>query len=122
MKLKISKIKRTERPSNYGGTWTLVSVIFDGIQNPKFGFDLKGYGKSAEKFAEGTVIEGYMTKGSYQGKNGPVETNQFNKITPEYVYGLLLKIKPDIEGTPAPKVEKTEVVEEEAPVEEDPGF
>jgi len=100
MKLKIQDVRRREMPSKFGGNvWTITSVKFEGVENPQFGYDLKGFSKKADEVKAGDVIEGYMTTGSYAGKNGPVTTHQFNKISAEYVYNLLLKLSPDIEAS-----------------------
>ena len=131
MKLTISAIRRKDQPSKFGGVWTVVQVKFDGVENPKYGYDLKGFQKDyVAKLKEGDKIEGYISKGSYTGKNGIVETNYFNKITAEYVYGLLLKINPNIEtslaksSAPSPMIAKAETSVEypSDENEEDPGF
>ena len=105
MKLKIQAIKRKEMPSSFGGTWTIVSVKFEGMENPEYGYDLNGFGKFADKFKVGDTIQGYFSTQSYVSKKDGLtkQTKKFNKITAEYVYDLLLKINPAIESIPGAK-------------------
>jgi hypothetical protein len=100
MKLKINAIRRKEMPSSFGqGTWNITSVKFEGIENPQYGYDLNGFGKKADKLQVGDTITGYISTKSYQKKDGTIGTNQlFNAITAEYVYGLILKMNPEIEN------------------------
>lgn len=99
MKLKISAIKKTEKPSQFGTKpWIVTSVKFDGVENPQYGYDLKGFGKKEESLKVGDVLTGYTSTRTYQKKDGTTGVSyMFNAITPEYVYELLLKIDPLIE-------------------------
>ncbi len=100
MKLKINAVKRKEMPSSFGGKpWSITSVKFDGIENPVYGFDLAGFGTKADKLVVGDVISGYISTKTYTKKDGSQGSNQvFNAISAEYVYGLILKMNPEIEN------------------------
>lgn len=96
MKKVIQAIRRKEMPSKFGGTWTIVEAKF--TDEPNKVYELKGFNKKMmETISNGQTLQGYETIRSYQGKNGPVQINIFNAITAEYVYELILKIRPDVE-------------------------
>ena len=85
-------------PSKFGGTWTITSVKFADHTNPMYGYDLSGFGKRADNIKEGDILTGYISTKNYTGKDGTPKTSSiFNAITPEYVYGLVLKMNPEIE-------------------------
>lgn len=87
-------------PSQFGGTWTIVSVLFENHENPQYGYDLMGFGKSADSLKIGDTICGYITTKNYNSKkDGSLRTSYtFNKMSAEYVYKLLLKMNPEIEN------------------------
>lgn len=71
-------------------------------------------GKDANAKAKvGDVIEGYIEDGFYMGKNGKVDTKTLKRISAEYVYKLVLKLDPNIEG-----VTTAETLPEPPPEEE----
>lgn len=113
MKLKIQDIRKRDVPSQFGGVWTIYSAKFEGVENPQFGYDLAGFGKSAERLKAGDTVVGYITTKNYNDKKtGQLRTAYtFNKVSAEYVYGLILKMNPEIENigndklAPPPKVD-----------------
>ena len=128
MQAKITKFVKKSMPSKFGtGTWDIFQVKIEG-QGEKV-FELNGFGKyTKENMKEGMVLDGFISERVWQGKTGEGKTLTFNKITPEYVYKLLVSVYPDIEQV-AKTNEKTkvkEVVEETISTEdispEDPGF
>lgn len=134
MKAKIQAIRNRQMPSQFGGTWTIYSVMFENHQNPQYGYDLSGFGKRAENLKVGDTISGYITTKNYNSKkDGQLRTAYtFNKITPEYVYDLLLKVYPSIEtmstkketASPSPSFPTPPVGHDESPSwdNDDPGF
>lgn len=103
----VKAISRKDMPSQWGGTWQIVKVKF--VDTGDQIFELQGFSKQEkENLKPGEEIAGYVSQRSWNGKNGQVITDTFNKITAEYVYGLLLKLKPDIESIPEKKVGTTE--------------
>jgi hypothetical protein len=114
MKLKIQAIQKKDMPSKFGGTWKIAKVKFEGIENPEYGYELKGFGsKTIESLIPGKEIIGYFSSYQYQGKESLVNVKTFNKITAEYVYDLLLAMNPSIEESPAstPVKNKTDEIE-----------
>lgn len=100
MKLKIQAFKKKDMPSNFGnGTWSVIDVKFEGIENPEYGYSIKGFSKGiTDKLQNGQVLTGYFDTEHYTKKDGsPGSKKVFKAITPEYVYDLLLKRFPDIE-------------------------
>ncbi len=100
MKGKIQAFKKKESPSQFGGTWTQVFVKFEGVANPEYGYELRGFSKNIIKdIKEGMTLVGYIETKNYQKKDGTMGTSQlFKAITPEYLYDLILKINPHVES------------------------
>jgi hypothetical protein len=97
MRVTVNKFRSEQMPSKFGGTWNIVEAKFN--ETGEDVYQLKGFsGKFLENLKQGDVLIGYVTKNEWQGKNGPGFSLVFNKISAEYVYSLLLKLAPDIEG------------------------
>lgn len=97
MTYKITALRSKDLPSRFSsGTWKLIEVKLEGQGDTIF--ELQGYGKEKEKFAVGTELQGYLGSRSWTGQQGVIITQTLNKISAEYVYGLLLALHPDIES------------------------
>jgi hypothetical protein len=98
MQAKVAGIRIKELPSKFGGTWKLATVKLEGHGEEKF--ELQGFGsKFVEKVKEGDVLIGYLGEKTFNGQT----TKTFNKISAEYVYGLLMEMK----GTPETPIAPT---------------
>jgi len=99
MKVTIKAFKIKTMPSKFGnGTWNIVQAKFK--ETGEEVFDLKGFPKKiTESPAAGTVLTGYISSRNYNDKNGNLRTSKdFNAITANYVYDLLMKMNPEIEN------------------------
>jgi len=132
MTFKISALRRKTMPSKFGGTWDIVQIKIDGGQTV---YDLNGYNSNYLKNLKvGDSLRGYQTEKKWAGKTGEQVTLVINKITPEYVYDLLMSHKispPNSESAPAQQVEQPDTQWDAVPVvntqvvdesETDPGF
>jgi hypothetical protein len=90
MKIQINKIRSKEMPSKFGTGWKLYEAKFYGKGETIY--QLSGFNsKYMEKLASGSFIDGFFGQKSFNGKNGQVTIETFNKITPEYLYDLMEK-------------------------------
>lgn len=97
MKVTIKKFRVKSMPSKFGGTWNLIEAQFN--ETGEDVYQLSGFGsKFTEKLKIGDVLTGYVSERTWTGQNGPQTSKNFNKITAEYVYDLLLKMNPNIES------------------------
>lgn len=95
---KIIKAIKRQQMSGQNGPWTKIMLKFQDTGDQIFELG-RGFDKyTKERLAAGQELQGYVTQRTWQGQNGGGVTNTFNAITAEYVYSLLLKIKPDIES------------------------
>ena len=99
MKYVIDGVKRTVKAKKDGsGTWTLVQIKLAGLGETIF--EVNGFGtKEVEKWVKGTEVNGYLGE-RHWGDNGV--TKCLNKIDALYVYNLLVKQFPGIDGVAAP--------------------
>lgn len=103
MKLKLIAYKKKESPSNFGpagSTWTQVSAKFEGVENPQYGYELRGFSKNQIKdLKEGQMLNGYFETRTYQKKDGTMGSSElFKAVSVDYLYDLLMKINPAVEG------------------------
>lgn len=114
MKYTISAVKRTILPTKAGGTWTKLEVRTQETGEQIFELG-NGIAKNVkENLKAGVIIEGYVEDRAWTGRDGQTRYNKvLNGITIEYLYNLMKKLHPEIEGmvvqsTPPPTVTKTE--------------
>lgn len=114
MKITINKIRRTQKPSKFGnGIWVITEVKSNDLGVDTY--QLNGFNaKYAEKLKEGDSLEGFVSEKTRESANGPVITKMFNKITAEYVYNELLKLRASIEVTVG---DEPKIVDERVPAD-----
>ena len=113
MKLTLKAFKIKTLPSKFGnGTWNIVQAKFK--ETGEEVFDLKGFPKKiTESPTVGAVLTGYISSRNYNDKNGVLRSaKDFNAITAEYIYNLIIKMNPEIENIKATQSE-TEVVKDQ---------
>lgn len=133
MKVTISAVSKKEMPSKFegGSTWSIVRVRLQGHGEEVF--ELDGFGqKEKDKLVAGSILKGYFSEKTWQGKQGVQVTKTFNKITAEYVYDLLMEMKgtPVLDKKVAGSTGPAKVAADDwgpgpgapAPVDDDPGF
>lgn len=97
---KIVKAIKRQQMSGANGLWTKILLKFQDTGDQIFELG-NGFGKyTKENLAIGQELNGYVSVRTWQGQNGQGSSNVFNGITADYVYSLLLKLKPDIESIP----------------------
>jgi hypothetical protein len=86
-----------------GGTWNKYTVKL--VETGEVAYELN-FGKYIkEKLAIGQKLNGYISERSWTGQNGTIITKVFNAIDADYLYSLILKMNPNIEGVKTPTVE-----------------
>jgi hypothetical protein len=124
MKYTIAGVKRTTLPKKAGGTWVKTEVKLKETGDQIYELNFSKYIKDG--LVQGTILNGYLSEKSWTGRNGVSITKVFNAIDAEYLYDMILKMNPAIEGSmsvaKAP-VEtasvKTDVWEETGPAAEE---
>jgi hypothetical protein len=131
MKYSITAVKRTQIPKRDGsGTWTKVQIKTNKTGDEVLELGFGHQPKVKDNLKAGDVVIGYVEKAPWNKSDGtPGGFNvKLNGLTPEYLYQLILKIAPGVEGieaapsAPQATDSEWETTAVDAGSPEDPGF